>query len=713
MDKENDTTKVLKDDLSFIEDELLKVKTSLALQELTKKIAYKKNAGQLSQEVKIYDSACKYEVDDLIYKEYNEPLIVSSKGAEPFQGSIVLKVSGKIVYDSFNCDMLEVDYTGGGIFRKHIDYMKKTKTQVLLPSNTAGKDLPPKILKKEDDPRFSELPMTDKDLKKLEKNIESELSKSDKFFHWKDHWQLKEKQIEIKADVLNKIEDYFQETEKSAKTSDLVFSLFKLKSSDDLYDLHCLSFNYVLEKEFKKKYVFMHPDKWGKWILKDTIDSFLENLPLSTPKARVPSFETDKKQPHLKKLGFPLKIYLTWREILSGGFTLPKGIQKEFSHSREYVFTDLEEGKDYLVYYYPSPHVILGLDEFFQKNNVPQGASLTLDRKDLTHYTLSLKKSKKKLLVPRVEYDPKADIFHESKEEVYTYSLPNKIIFLDKGTLKKISLLYEQRKKLNLEELLILIFKKFGLEGETISLHAQRAFHLVDMLKHTVLDDVEKTLYLSTEFTLSEKKKGLVFYQGGEEIEEEIIPEVIEDISQEALQTTKLDEAPEDILPEIGTVGEIQDLGELEIIEKEEKVEEVKEKKEEVKVKEPPAKKEKVKKAPEVEKPAPAKKGKPARKRKQKFPIEGEKAPRRRKGERKIIEEKIEIEESEMEALIAVKAKEKKEAEEVSEATQPKIKKEDLKAFQSQEPKFGLFADKLKTALDQTKKKEKKKPKKK
>jgi hypothetical protein len=590
--------------------------------------------------------------------------------------------------------------------------MKKTKTQVLLPSNTEGKDLPPKILKKEDDPRFSELPMTDKDLKKLEKNIESALSKSDKFFHWQDRWQLKEKQIEIKAAVLKKIEDYFQETEKSAKTSDLIFRLFKLKPSDDLYDLHCLSFNYVLEKEFKNKYVFMHPDKWGKWILKDTVDSFLENLPLSTPKARVPSFKTDKKQPPKKKLDFPLKIYLTWREILSGGFTLPKEIQKEFSRSREYIFTDLEEEKDYLVYYYPSPHIILGLDEFFQKNNVPQGASLTLDRKDLTHYTLSLKKSKKKLLVPRVEYDPKADIFHEKEEEVYTYSLPNKIIFLDKETLKKISPLYEQRKKQNLEELLILIFKKFGLEGETISLHSQRAFHLVDMLKHTVLDDVEKNIYLSPEFTLSEKKKGLVFFQRGEEIEEEIIPEVTEDISQEALKTTKLEESPEDILPEIGTVGEIQDLGELEIIE-EEKVEEVKEKKEKIKVKKLPPKKEKVKKALEEEKPAPAKKEKPSRKRKQKFPIEGEKTPRRRKGERKIIEEKIEIEESEMEALIAVKAKVKKETEEVSEAAQPKIKKEDLKAFQSQEPKFDLFADKLKTALDQTKKKEKKKTKKK
>ena len=39
--------------------------------------------------------------------------------------------------------MLEVDYTGGGTFRKYIDYMKKTKTQVLLPSNCGGANAAP------------------------------------------------------------------------------------------------------------------------------------------------------------------------------------------------------------------------------------------------------------------------------------------------------------------------------------------------------------------------------------------------------------------------------------------------------------------------------------------------------------------------------------------------------------------------------------------
>ena len=169
MEKEIETTEISAEDLAFLEKDLSKTDKPLPLEELTRKIAFKKSAHHLSHEVKKYDPDCQYEIGDLVYKEYNEPLIVSSKGTEQFQGSVVLKVINKIPYASFNCEMLEVDYAGGGTFRKHIDYMKKTKTQVLIPSNQEGKANTPEVLKRDDDPRLSELPMTDKDLKLLSK----------------------------------------------------------------------------------------------------------------------------------------------------------------------------------------------------------------------------------------------------------------------------------------------------------------------------------------------------------------------------------------------------------------------------------------------------------------------------------------------------------------------------------------------------------------
>ena len=84
MDKENENTKILASDLEFLEEDLAKTNTPFGLEELVKKIAIKKTSSQLSHEVKVYDPNCIYEVGDLLYKEYNEPLIVSSKGAEQF-----------------------------------------------------------------------------------------------------------------------------------------------------------------------------------------------------------------------------------------------------------------------------------------------------------------------------------------------------------------------------------------------------------------------------------------------------------------------------------------------------------------------------------------------------------------------------------------------------------------------------------------------------
>ena len=135
MEKENENTGITDADLSFLEKELADLTQPVMQAELVKKMAFKKTASQLSLEAKRYDPDCAYEIGDLVYKEYDEPLMVSSKGAEPFKGSVVLKVINKISLPDFNCEMLEVDFNGGGVFRKHIDYMKKTNTQVLLPSN--------------------------------------------------------------------------------------------------------------------------------------------------------------------------------------------------------------------------------------------------------------------------------------------------------------------------------------------------------------------------------------------------------------------------------------------------------------------------------------------------------------------------------------------------------------------------------------------------
>jgi hypothetical protein len=671
MDKENNLTQVSADNIAFVERELEQTPRPLSLKEIGEKLAFHKTASQRVAEVLKYDPNCKYQVGDLIYKDYDETLTVSSKTVEHFKGAVVLKVINKVFYKSFECEMLEVDYTGGGLFRKYVDYMKKTKTQVLLPSDCEGKGRAPETMEKAEDPRLTELPMTDRDMKNLEKNLRSVLSKSEQFFSWNDQWQLAKNQVAVPEEKVKEVEKYIQETRRSAATEEFVQKFFGLEPSHNLFDITCVSLNAALEKKHKKEFVFVSPLGWGRWHLKTILGSFLEELPLAAPVAKLPEAEATEK-PQLSTFHeFPLKIYLTWREVLSGGVRVPKSLNKELSHAREYTFLDAEENKSYPVYYYPSGCFFLGLKEFFLANNIPQGTSLTLERKGPVQFNFWLKKSKKKISVPQLNYNPAEDRFASPGAEAFTFALPNKIIFLEKETLAQLLALNEQREERDLHDLLVLIFQNFGLESDGHSLHFLRAYHLVDVLKQTTQEDVETTLLNSPEFSTSDKKKGIFYYQEPRKAIEEVSPEVaVEAEKVPALEA--LEEAvPEGALPE-------------EEIEREEIL--------------PPGP---VQVAPTIEKvkiEAPPAKEKAVRKKKPK--VEGERGPRPRKSERRVIEERIELAEGEQEALAAVK--EKEEAEEEIAARE---KKEELKPAAAKEITFGgLFAEKLKTALNKKKK---------
>ena len=737
MEKQNDITKITDEDLLYVKNELDETKKPEALHVLNKKLAYKKNATQLSHEVKIYDPQCEYKIGDLIYKEYDEPLVVSSKGTEHFKGGVVLKVINKIVFENYG-EMLEVDYSGGGIFRKHIDFMKKTKTQVLLPSKQNGKNKSPEKLQKEEDPRLHELPMTDKDLKSLLRNLQTALNKSSDFFCWNDLWQLEKNRIDISEKTIKEISAYFKKNKQAAGTEELVSQFLGVKTTQDVFDIYCMSLNVDLDKKHRKDFAFVSSQGWGEWLIKDILDSFLTDLPLTAPKIKLPELKGEKEftLPQIQKS--PLRIYLTWREICSGGIIVPKSLTKELSHSRKYICVDSETGDQYTAYYYPNKNFFLGLKDFYEKHSVPQGASLSLDRETPTRFNLSLKKSRKGFSAPQVIYNSKNNTFTKTDQEMFTTCLPHKIIHLESETLERLVKLYKKTQKMDLRELLIIIFKEFGLEGENSSLHLLRAYHLADMLRRTTQEDVEKVLYLSDEFIPSEKAKGLFLYIEKPKIEEGEEAEIKRTASPEpGLQERK--SAKEDELFEIGTVGEITY----------EQIEE-----QEIKVVEPapiepaPAKPAKIKPKPERPKPieppptppekkikpfippsppaekfaepieekpdAQAKKEKPAKKKKLKVKMEMEKAPRKRKGERKFIEEKIELEESELEALYAEKFEKKKDL--VEEAKEPPEEEKaiDYQQFISQGTlSGGLFGEKLKTALDKKKDDKKKETKKK
>jgi len=668
-------TTVSDEDLALVERELERSPAPRSTHDLAGKLAFEKTAAERTQDVKKYDPDARYEVGDLIEKDYSEPLTVGSKSVEHFEGRVILKVVAKTHSPHFGCDMLEVDYPGGGVFRKYVEYMKKTRTQVLLPANCEGRDQTVEIMAKGDDPRLTELPMTERDLRTLEKNLRLRLAKDPNVFSWNDFWHLTAKKVEIPAEKVKEIEADFVATGQSAATEDLVRKFFGLEASSDIFDLTCLSLSALLEKKHRKEFILLSDAGWGKWLLKSILNALPENLAVAAPMAEVPELdELDKPEMSIVQ-DFPIKVYLTWREIVSGGIKIPRSLGKTLSHAREYAFTDSEgEGRTYTLYYYPNENFFLGLQDFYAQFNIPQGASLTMERTGPATFKFWVKKSKKKMSVIRLGYDAERDEFVDNGEEGYTFAEPNKIIYIERETLSRLLPLTATREGFDLRDFVVTIFSDPILATSARSLHFLRASHLIDLVRQTTQEDVEYVLVNSPEFTKSDKKKGVFTYHEPfvpeEEAAEGAYPEGYEEAAPEAYtpEEAALEAVAEELLgPETGTGFEEEPVAPQQ-------------------VPQPP---------PE---PGAAKKDKGFKKRKPK--TEGDKGARPKKSERRVIEEKIVEEESVQEALAAVKEKKEDVSLEQRAAREKREKKEEFKpAPKKEEPKFGIFADLLKTAL--------------
>ena len=672
-------TTVSTEDLAHVERELGRTPQPQSTRDLAAKLAFEKTAAERTQDVKKYDPYARYEVGDRIEKEYNEPLTVGSKSVEHFEGRVILKVVARTFSKHFDCEMLEVDYPGGGVFRKYVEYMKKTRTQVLLPSNIGGRGLASEIMAKGDDPRLTELPMTERDLKALERNLGARLAKDPGVFGWNDFWQLASARIDVPPERIQEIMDHIVATRSSVTTEELVRRLFGLEASNDLFELTCLSLSAILEKKYRRDFILLSDAGWGKWHLKALLSILPEGLALSAPMAPLPGLEETEKPEMSIVQDFPIKIYLTWREILSGGVKIPRSLGKALSHSREYTFTDTEENKPYTLYYYPGENYFLGLRDFYEQHNIPQGTSLTLERTGPAAFKFWVKKSKKKMSVIRMAYDAEQDEFVDTGEEAYTFAEPNKIIYIERETMAALLPYTASREGLDLKDLVVQVFRDPALAAAGRSLHFLRVYHLVDIVRQTTQEDVEYVLLNSPEFVKSDKKKGVFAYH------EPFVPEE-EVLAGEAFAAGYEEPAPEAYTPEEAALeavakelfGAEPDTG-------------------------PEEGPDMPLGGPAAPPPAEAqKKGKDFKKRKPK--TEGEKGPRPKKSERRVIEEKIVEEESVQEALAAVKQKEDEGLEQKAKARE---KKEEFKPAPKEEPKFGIFADLLKTAL---KKKEEPKP---
>ncbi len=377
------------------------------------------------------------------------------------------------------------------------------------------------------DPRLTELPMTERDVKALERSIRAALTKSPAFFAWGDRWQLKADPPVVTDETIKSIAARIREQGQSAATTDLVREAFGLEPSSDLFDITCLWLAHLLETKHKKEFVSVSPVDWGKWHLKAALAAMPDGRALMAPEAGLPEFDPAEKVEVAPFHEFPLKVYLGWREILSGGVKIPRWYNKELSHSREYTFTNAEDKVVLTAYFFPLLGYFLGFQEYFAAANIPQGTSMTLEKTGPAAFQFWIKKAKKKIQVAKVAYDAATDLFADAGEAP-TMALPNKIIYIERDHLAKVFAMAAEREGKDLRELVVPIFQAFASHSVGSALHYLRAYHLVDLIKRTTQEDVELVLLNTPEFVKSDKKKGEYYYRQAEPekpivIEEEVV----------------------------------------------------------------------------------------------------------------------------------------------------------------------------------------------
>ncbi|MCK7489626.1 MAG: hypothetical protein MZU79_04830 [Anaerotruncus sp.] len=210
---------------------------------------------------------------------------------------------------------------------------------------------------------------------------------------------------------------------------------------------------------------------------------------------------------------FPIKIYLTWREILSGGIKVPRSLAKELSHAREYTFTDPDENKPYTRLLLPEPELLPrppGLllpaqhpagvqpDARAHRPRPPSSSGSRSRRRRCpsSGWATTPRRTSSSTRARRSTPSPSPTRSSTSSARRWPACCPSPRCARATTSATSSSPIYGDP----------------GLATSAHTLHFLRAYHLIDIVRQTTQEDVEFTLLNSPEFTKSDKKKGVFTY---------------------------------------------------------------------------------------------------------------------------------------------------------------------------------------------------------
>ncbi len=495
----------------FLKEILSSSEGPVPLSRVIGEFARKFREEEALEPVKLYDPDCRYEVGDLIYKEFDEKLRVGRDKFIEFKGPAVLRVVEKKYSKELGCHLIGLEYDGGGPIKEHFKYLSRRKVGFYLPSYELKEcpKLPP-----EKDPRREEREPSEEFLKKCRREVLEVVEKDREIYRWGEFLVLSSSLKEISEEQLKDLEEYIKGKGASASTEELAERVLgKSRASED-FGLWCLSINRALSSK-RLTFVPVSRKGYGRWNTWLNLVNLERNLPIKVKRllpiftsrskveleAYLRDFEKEEKKQEAKN-----KHILTWREVLSGALRVRKGLRNLLGGELE--VKALDRGNQYTLFYFPEKNIILGLSKYYRENLVVQGAQLFLEWQE-DHFQLSLRMEKKPFRAPMLLYDPEDDRFTLKEAEVSTEVALDPRAFITKEELELLlSKLRQWRKIRDLTALVRELVKNFGEPEKDFRIHYLKLFHLLDIVHATPKEDLLKALLGNPEFYQEEEDFG-------------------------------------------------------------------------------------------------------------------------------------------------------------------------------------------------------------
>lgn len=539
----------------FLKEYLNKGEGPFSLDQVAEAYARKLMEERSLEPVKIYNPDCRYEIGDLIYKEFDEKLRIGRDKYEEFKGGAILKVVDKKYSKDLGCYMLALEYEGRGILKEHFKYLKRAKIGYYLPSYEL-KECPK--LSPEKDPRKEETQPSDEIVRKSRKELMEIAEKSPEFCIWGNFIDIAEKIPEPEDEAISQVEEYIKGKGSSATTEELVERVLGKSKDDPSFGRWCLGLNRKLTSK-KLTFVLVSKKGYGRWNTWVNLVNLEKNLPVKIRK-KLPIFFSRSKveidaylrdfEREEKKRESRNRYLLTWREVLSGAVRVRKGMRNLLKGELELEARD--GGRSYKLFYFPERNYILGFGKYFKENFVVQGAQLFLEWEG-DHFKLSLRKEKKPFHAPMLLYDADSDRFTLKDAEISSEIDVDKRVFITREELSElISRMEELRKIPDLTALIREIVKSFGEAEKGFLIHYLKIYHILDIIHGTPKEDVVRSLLGNEEFVLQEEfgyfkldlNKAMEIPIEKEETPEEEKKRGFEKFAEERMEEEELKEKP-------------------------------------------------------------------------------------------------------------------------------------------------------------------------